>query len=265
MAKTPKKMPSAFFDLPALWSLTKRALPRMWRLSKSPRSRSPHTIGGPVLHRGARCANCKSSLTLLWSLAVDDKCFTDEFRELLAPCKKLPLYICWKYVSAAYQVKSETKIVTFEPTHEWIDEDSPFADAPLELPKRRVSFSPVSTFVDCLYSSDILFEYLDKEAISCLENYLGTRDPSPCELGEVSQLGGRLALYQGERDTVCPNPKCPAHELTFPFGGCDIPFLMKELALLTVDADQVLEPHYFQVAFNICIVCSTINAHYECT
>jgi hypothetical protein len=81
----------------------------------------------------------------------------------------------------------------------------------------------------------------------------------------VSQFGGKLHLSQRHNNYVCPNKKCPVSKLTHPYGELEVDYLMKELAVIDIDGNEELTKHYFQIAYYICWVCSSIRAQYGCS
>ena len=266
MPKTPRSLP-AWDERPALWVHTPRLLQNCWRLTDKPKRSSEHRIGGPSAHKGSKCKVCKRQLTLLWNLWLGDDIFSDELRAKFEPSTHLPLYICWTCSAAAYQVRGTSKLKTFTPMEEWtdIEQEPPFVNAPDELPERRISFRKSSTIVDALLSSDIPPEDFDRDARSAVMDELRPDGFNYSDLAHISQLGGQLLHLQGAYRTSCPNPKCPARSKKYPYDPPAASFYLKHLAMLCIDADPVLAPHYFQFAYQVCTCCFSINAHYSCT
>jgi hypothetical protein len=265
------RLPKSIFDVdyPDRWRRTRRFIPRGLRFSDRGNDPSRHFAGGAGSGGGAKCPECKQRLTLLWDLDLAAPELPEFVRQAFAPALRLPLYICWRCMSALYRLGGKEGIVCFPfgpATERLRGDESPFVDSPLELPRRSIRFEPIPSQIDAVISlEDIVgLEELDQEARKILNHYYGRIIDSTWEM-PFSVFGGPLMLYQGHQNKVCPNPECPANKLEHPYGELEVDYLMKEMALVHVDAEPELEKHYFQVVYYVCCVCFSIHAEYRCS
>jgi hypothetical protein len=265
----PRNIPSSLSaaGLQSLWRYSRRFVARPVRISPSDDA-SLHFSGGPSRHKGSVCRKCKKQLTLLWDLHLSDKLIPDSVREGYAPSTRLPFFICWQCVAASYSVLSDTEITTFAfdcHTEHLQADETPFQDAPQEVERRTITISRIPTTIDALLSlADIIgHDEIDESARNTLREYLGDEVRSGWDL-PISQFGGAPLAYQGHRDVVCPNPKCPASRLEHPYGELVRPYLMKEMALIHWKDEPVLSEHCFQLLYNVCCICFSIRAEYRC-
>jgi hypothetical protein len=113
-------------------------------------------------------------------------------------------------------------------------------------------------------AADVGWDYLDASAKGALDTYYGRKVSSYFDL-DHSQLGGLPIPYQGIPNRVCPNEKCPASGLQYPYGDSCFDLLMKMLAIVGPAAEPELEKEHFQLAYYICSVCFSIRGEYRCT
>jgi hypothetical protein len=264
-------LPKSIFDAeyPDRWLRTRRFLPRGLRFSNQGDNPPRHFAGGTPIGCGATCPECDQRLTLLWDLDLAAPEFPEFVRNAFVPALRLPLYICWQCMAALYRLDGLEGVVCFPfgpGTEMLFSDESPFADAPQDLPRRPFGFEPIPSRIDALITlQDIVgLEELDQDARATLDGYYGQEIISGWDM-PFSVFGGPLMLFQGHQDKVCPNPKCPASALEHPFGELQRDFLMKEMALIHVDAEPELEKHYFQVVYYICCVCFSIRVEYRCS
>lgn len=255
-------------DIPNRWHSTRRFLAIGAKFSPACVTNSTHFAGGPALHANAKCQECQRKLALLWNIDLADPLFAGEVREGFCPDARLALYICWNCMVASYR-QSGAKLTTFPPDHYWdhlTQDESPYADAPSELPKRQIGFQTIPSTIDGLRTiAEVTgIDCLDAEGVSQLSDHYGVPVNLTCDL-PYSQIGGGLILLQGHQNLTCPNRKCPASKLEHPFGDYVVHYLMKELATIYIDAEPLLQEHYFQINYHICWVCFSIRAHYSCT
>lgn len=263
-------LPDSVFnvDYPDRWLRTRRFTPRVLKFSNHFSNSQRHYAGGPPLGSGAECPECHQRLTLLWDLDLTAPEFPDFVRESFAPAERLPLYICWLCVAASYRLVEKGGIISIPfdaRTVKCYSDESPFVDAPLELVRRPISFEPISSQIDALITlQDIVgLDQLDQEARTLLNSFYGRAIDSGWDM-PFSMFGGAMKLYQGHQNKLCPNPSCPASKLGVPIGELEADYLMKEMALIDVDAEPELEKHYFQIVYYVCCVCFSIRAEYRC-
>jgi hypothetical protein len=207
-------------------------------------------------------------LTLLWSVSLEDSLFPDFMREVFAPMECLPFYMCWKCMSASYYADGSTKLTCLPfdyHSHPIECDDSPYQNAPNELPSRRIGFERIPSTIDAILTlkDDVGFDTLDSSARQTLTEYYGEEVRNWNLI--FSQLGGQFLLYQGHPNRVCPNPKCPASKLKHPYGELEVDYLMKELAMLFLNDIPELEKEFFQLVYYVCCTCFSIRAEYQCT
>jgi hypothetical protein len=262
----PKSLSDAKFG--SLWRNSRRFVARPVRISPS-NDAHLHFSGGPSSHKGSVCPNCKRRLTLFWDIDLSDKLLPDELREGYAPSTRLPFYICSQCLAASYSVLSDTKIATFKfdfQTDFVQADESPFGDAPPdELERRPIAFHRIPTTIDALLTlADMIgTEELDESARIALQEYLGEEVRSDWNL-PISQFGGTALGYQGHRNMVCPNSKCPASGLKHPYGELVQQYLMKEMALIHWKDEPILSKVCFQLVYHVCAICFSIRAEYRC-
>lgn len=265
----PTRLPKSIFDvkLRSIWKNSNRFMPIGLQRTSNAKPFT-HYAGGPAPAKGNRCAQCKKPLTLIWEVNLQDEVIPAYVGEGLAPAKKLPLLICWRCLVASYQVIADDQIkcLPFDMYSDCLNAgESPFGDAPAVLPRRRMGIKRLPTTIDALVSlaSVIGFEALDRPSKFALRTFyqtdIRTNDDLP-----ISQLGGQLITYQGHRSLNCPNLKCPAGKMEHPYGELELPYLMKDLALIHWQDEPALAPHCFQLKYSICIVCFSLRAQYEC-
>jgi hypothetical protein len=145
------------------------------------------------------------------------------------------------------------------------EDETPFLDSPNELPLRRIDFERIPSRIDAILSlADIVgVDALDRDARNTIDAYLDKTVSSGWDI-PFSQFGGQPLVYQGHRNAMCPNPKCPASRLKHPYGELVVPYLMKELAVIHHDHEPELTKAYFQLLYYICSVCFSIRAEYRC-
>ncbi len=260
-----KRLPQALsvFDLRPEWRRTRRFIPTGFRMVNRAQRDADHWQGGPPIHRSATCSQCSHRLTLIYDLSLADPKLPDFVRESFCPATRLPLYFCGACATSDYWISSDAKLVALPPIS---NEESPFEDFPTEFPRRRVALSQVPSTIDGLLTLEdtVGFVRLDRPAIQALSAYYRRPIRSGGEL-PFSQFGGQPLVCQGHRQIVCPNPKCPAHQLQHPFGELEYDFLMKELAVVCRDASPYFDAAYAQIVYHICCTCLAIHAEYRCT
>ncbi|MDB5335406.1 MAG: hypothetical protein JWN70_1025 [Planctomycetaceae bacterium] len=266
----PRKIPKSLFDakLLPLWRDSKRFTAHPLRVAPTG-GKSKHFSGGPAPHAGSKCPECKQKLTLLWDLDLTDPLIPDYAREGFSPCTRLPLYICWQCVTASYAVTSDARLKCFPFDHhsDYLEEgETPFPDAPLEMPRRPIALQRIPSTLDALASlaNVIGLNELDKPARVALDQSLSTKLSTDWDL-PFSQFGGQPLVSPRRGDMVCPNPKCPANELTHPYGEMQRPYLMKEMALIQWRDEPILAEHCFQLLYFICGICFSMRAEYRCS
>lgn len=249
-------------DLPDEWRQTQRLIRNQFRLSLRVPRRSSHTIGGPAKHKGTKCVECRRQLTLLWDIDLSDSLFSDIVRARFAPATRLPFYICWNCMAAAYRVVSDDKVVCFPALSELSSGESPFQETPNELPPRKIAFERVPSVIDGLLCLKFRLDDYDEESQRILRDFYRDRGKLivTSDLAQ-STLGGQSWRFQGLDNHRCRNPKCPVSKLEH---YRDV-FLPKDLGVLYVDADPVLAPHYFKLTYSVCCVCFTVIAGFQCT
>jgi hypothetical protein len=208
---------------------------------------------------------CKKPLTLLWDLDLGDSLIVDYVRVGFAPATRLPFFICWRCVAASYSVLSDSsvKCFPFDNHSETLEEyETPFLDNPLELARRPIKLQPISSTLDALISlADVVgYEQLDQSAREMLTQEIGRDVDSDYEL-PMSQFGG--SPFVRHRNMICPNPKCPASELTHPYGELETPYLMKELALIHWNEEPSLAEACFQLVYYVCGICFSMRCEYR--
>jgi hypothetical protein len=206
-------------------------------------------------------------MVLLWDLDLADPMVADQVRNGFAPAKRLPLYICWQCLATSYTVLSDDRVKCFEfdqHTDGLSEGESPFEEAANELPQRNIAFERIPSMLDALLSLEecIGLEALDAAARRALNEFYGREVTSTWDL-PFSQFGGQPLVYQRRSNRACPNPKCPASRLEHPYGEMEIPFLMKELAVIHHDNEPVLAEHCFQVRYVACALCFSIRGEYR--
>ena len=267
------KLPNSLSEVrfPLLWQdgrrLTAHAL-----CIKYQEGGSSHFSGGQASHKGSRCPQCKNKLTLLWDLDLNDELIPDFVRQGFAPATRLPFYICWQCVGAAYSISSDSRLkcYPFTRTMDTLGEgESPFCDSPSELERRSVSLERIPTAVEALLNlaDNVGFDGFDKPAQSILMKYLKQYKNKYASWDDlsISQFGGQWHEYQSHGNMVCPNPKCPASKLECSVLESDAQYWMKEMALIDWRDEPVLAEHYFLLLYYVCGVCFSVSAHYSCT
>jgi hypothetical protein len=254
----------SLFDLRREWKRTRRFSPHGFKLLLETQRGVQHWQGGPPIHRGAKCQGCKQPLMLIWDIALHDGQFPKFLAEAFAPIERLPLYFCAKCGACSYRLTSEKAIQCFEPDKD--GDESPFAEMPAELDRRRIAFARIPSPVDGILTLEdtIRFEWLDAAAVKVLHEYYGRPIKSTWDM-PFSQFGGQPLFTQGHQQIVCPNQKCPASKLEHPYPDLDRDFLMKELAVVEGDADPELQKAYSQIAYHICCTCFAIHSQYRCS
>jgi len=265
-----KKLPKSIYDPSCLRLLrsANRLIPGGLRLAKA-KGKHAHFTGGAAHHRGSKCPGCGRQMALLWDIDLADPLIPDEVRTGFAPAQRLPFYVCWGCMAAAYAVDSNDRIKCFEfdgHTDRLEEGESPFEESPDELPQRKIVFEPVPSTLDALLMLEecIGLEMLDPAARQAINGFYGREITSGGDL-RFSQLGGQPLLCQSRRNLVCPDVKCPASKLEHPYGEMEIPYLMKELAVIHYDNEPVLAEHCFQLRYVACAICFSIRGEYRCT
>jgi len=264
----PREIPKSLFDADfhELWRISRRFFARPLRVSAA-KDQAEHFTGGASSHTGCKCQKCEKPLMLLWDIDLCDKLVPEFVRRGYAPATRLPLYICWQCVAASYAVLSDTKMQVFDDLTDYLTaEETPFQDPSNKVERRSIALSPIPSTVDALLSlADVVgLDALDDSARKTLDAYLGEEVTSEWDL-PISQLGGAPLAYQGHRNLVCPNPKCPANRLKHPYGELEVPFLMKDLAMIHQTDEPVLAAHCFQLLYSVCGICFSIRAEYRCS
>jgi hypothetical protein len=145
-------------------------------------------------------------------------------------------------------------------------DESPFQDAPIQLPQRKIAFEQIPSILEALLLLEEIvgLETLDAPARAAINDFYGEEIASTWSL-PFSQFGGQPLLYQRRRNLVCPNAKCPASKLEHPYGEMELPYLMKELAVIHYDNEPILAKHCFQLRYVVCGICFSIRAEYRCS
>jgi hypothetical protein len=249
--------------IPMLWRLGPRFFARPVRVRFSKRA-GMHFSGGPSPHRGNRCPKCNRRMTLLWDIDLGDTLIPEFVREGFAPATRLPFYTCWQCVTASYAVLSDTNIRTFEfdnQTDFLRAGETPFDDAPDEMTRQPIALKRIPTTIDALLSlaKSLGVDEIDSAGMTALREYFDEEDVFDWNLS-ISQIGGSTSAKSGFSSLTCPNPKCPANSLKYPFGEHDQPYLMKDLALIHWDGHPILGPHCFEISYSVCGICFSIRS-----
>jgi hypothetical protein len=265
-----RPIPKSLFraDFRPLWRSSRRFIAAGMRLTGTGSGKGFHVAGGRACHKGSTCPHCGKRLTLLWDLGLRDPLIPDYVRKGFAPAKRLPLYICWQCVAASYRVASDERMTCFDfdsHTDPLRQGETPFRDSPDELPRRKIDFERIPSTVDALLSLEnaVGLDALDLPARKAIDKYYRKRVKSNWDL-PFSQFGGQPIIYQPHRNVVCPNPKCPASRLQHPYGELEMPYLMKEMALIHFDHEPELAKHCFQLLYHVCGICFGIRVEYRC-
>src|SRR5262245_4744356 len=231
----PKQIAGSIFDAEyiRLWQKSSRFATRGTRVIRTESANPRHFSGGTASHQGSKCRKCRKPLALLWNLDLRDGVIPDYAREGFAPADRLPFYVCWQCMAASYRVLSNDAIECFKlDRHSDLlgEDESPYEEAPHELPRNELTFKPIPYTIDALLSLEYIvgLENLDPAARKIIDEYYGREIRSTWDL-PFSQFGGEPLVCQGRRQQVCPNRACPASRLRHPYGESQIPYLMKEL------------------------------------
>lgn len=267
MRELPKSVVRA--EYVSFWADSRRFVPVGFRFFDRP-SGADHYAGGPALHQRATCPQCGRGLTLLWDLDLNDASFPEFIRAGFAPASRLPFYVCWTCMAAAYAVEGGDRITTFKFPPRTTDYCRPgeslFEDSPDELPRRRIGLERMPSTVDAAISlaSNVGVQHIDDEGRKLLDKYCAGLDRLSNDL-PFSQFGGEPRQFQGWRNHVCPNPDCPASKLEHPYADIEAQYLMKILASIYVDAEPELKKGWYQIAYYGCRICFSMLAEYRCT
>jgi hypothetical protein len=266
----PRNIPKSLLaaDFHPLWRSSRRFVSQPLRILPA-RDAKSHFTGGPSVHKGSECPNCKKRMTLFWNLDLNDPLIPEYVRAGFAPATRLPFYICLQCVAASYAVLTDAKVKTFPFDHETDflkADETPFQNASAEVERRPIAMTRVPTTIDALLSlADVIgHDELDEGAKRTLDAYLGEKVTTDWDL-PISQFGGTPLPNQGHRNRVCPNSKCLASKLEHPYGDWEQSFLMKEMALIDWKGEPILSEHCFQLLYTVCPICFSIRAEYRCS
>jgi hypothetical protein len=266
-----KPIPKSLYDADfyPLWRYTRRFVGVGNRLVPNDGDEAGHLTGGPSPHKGSKCLQCKRPLTLLWDLDLTDPMFPDYVREGFSPATRCPFYICWQCLTASYSVTADDRLQCFPfdgCTEYQMPGESPFEDSPVALPQRKIAWERIPSTIEALLTLGdcVGLDALDAPARGTIDAYYKRSMTSGWDL-PFSQFGGQPLFYQGHSNRVCPNPKCPADQLEHPYGEMDVPYLMKEMAVIHHDNEPERAKHYFQLLYYICGICFSMRAEYRCS
>jgi hypothetical protein len=210
---------------------------------------------------------------MIWDVDLGDSVFSDAIRQLFPHLTRLPIYfccLCWK--PTQYLPTNDDIIVTFRPDapknydpRKDNSELNPYRDAPPSFKRRRIAFEPIPDTVEGLIAlaEDAGIEEIDSRSRRILSRYIGRSVTSGWDM-PFSQLGGLPLFVQGSHELVCPNPKCVASQLTYPYDTLYREHLMKEFAVVEDDVGLSNNPFYTQIAVHVCKLCKTLHCEYRC-